>query len=328
MSIKCEDADHQGGIPSPDVPSPRSSGNARLRDDDNDNLTCHSSQEFEDAKQEKNSIALPQFQSKKIVNPSHFDSYQIYNLFNPARGIRDEMVRKGIAPRNHHKANVAAIAIKSAKVHANKEALPVADESLEGLPKGGKANVPPSSRSSIQGISKLRSQEHIDQTGPHMPDDLSTTTESSLTKSRKNGDKVNYLARNKSSLASVAEIGRKKRDFTAPEVPANENYGKIPPYLLRRKLELLHCKEQMEQEERDRHLPPGLILMRDEERLEVLKTLEENKERLVAKLRGLPLIIETPSLIRAKGEIDSQLKEVEDSIKRFSRPKVYIRYTT
>lgn len=51
MSIGGEGADFQGDIPSPDVPSPRSFGNAPVRDDDNDNITCHSSQEFEDDKQ-------------------------------------------------------------------------------------------------------------------------------------------------------------------------------------------------------------------------------------------------------------------------------------
>ncbi len=41
-------------------------------------------------------------------------------------------------------------------------------------------------------------------------------------------------------------------------------------------------------------------------------------------LQGLPIIIETPSAIRRKNELEQRLREIEDATKVFSRPKVLV----
>lgn len=56
MSTIGEDVDEEQGVPSPNTPSPRSFGHPSLQDDDNDNLTCQTSQEFEDTRQVHASI--------------------------------------------------------------------------------------------------------------------------------------------------------------------------------------------------------------------------------------------------------------------------------
>ncbi|MCO5597844.1 hypothetical protein L7F22_051928 [Adiantum nelumboides] len=71
-------------------------------------------------------------------------------------------------------------------------------------------------------------------------------------------------------------------------------------------------------------LPPGYVEMDEEEKSEVLKALRENKNMLEKKLGALPLVCDTPSQIRARSNMDLELQGIEDAIKRFSRPHVYI----
>lgn len=65
-------------------------------------------------------------------------------------------------------------------------------------------------------------------------------------------------------------------------------------------------------------------LLPEEERLETLAILERNKHDVERALQGLPIIIETPSQIRRKDELEKRLKEIEDAFKVFSRSKVLV----
>lgn len=56
-----------------------------------------------------------------------------------------------------------------------------------------------------------------------------------------------------------------------------------------------------------------------------LLTTNAGKTRLEARLTNMPLVVETPSQLRAKAELEFSLKDIDASISRFSRPKVYIR---
>ncbi|KAJ7553161.1 hypothetical protein O6H91_06G085800 [Diphasiastrum complanatum] len=135
-------------------------------------------------------------------------------------------------------------------------------------------------------------------------------------------DCINYLAKNFKEAAMPARRRTPKTE-TEPH-KQKENFGKIPAYLIKRKIELAQEAEKRLQEEEAKSLPPGLVLMCDEEREKLMKTLEENKADIVRKLSALPLVVEIPSQVRAKSEMDFQLRETEEAIKRFSRPKVYI----
>ena len=64
--------------------------------------------------------------------------------------------------------------------------------------------------------------------------------------------------------------------------------------------------------------------MPDDERLETLEVLKRNREEVERAIQGLPLRIETPSAIRRKEDLERRLKEIEDALKIFSRPKVLV----
>lgn len=101
--------------------------------------------------------------------------------------------------------------------------------------------------------------------------------------------------------------------------------GKVPKYLKNR-------QEQWRKEEArriantpDPSIPPGHTLMPREERLQTLASLEKNHEELVTQLNALPVRVDTLRVKTKKSELEKKLVEIEDAIKIFSRPKVFVK---
>jgi hypothetical protein len=46
--------------------------------------------------------------------------------------------------------------------------------------------------------------------------------------------------------------------------------------------------------------------------------------RAVYSLKALPIVIETPSAVRRKNELEARLKEIEEAQRVFARPKVLV----
>jgi len=90
-------------------------------------------------------------------------------------------------------------------------------------------------------------------------------------------------------------------------------------------MELAQNIEKRLLENKNKNLPLGLVLLEDNDRLDVLSTLKHSKEKLETELMNMPLVIQTQTQKRNKVELELQLEDLEKSITRFSRPKVYIR---
>lgn len=71
--------------------------------------------------------------------------------------------------------------------------------------------------------------------------------------------------------------------------------------------------------------PPGCQLLPEDERLDTLSRLRQKQEELEARHRKLPLKIETLGQRQRVQELDNELKAIEDGIRTFSQPKVYIK---
>lgn len=105
----------------------------------------------------------------------------------------------------------------------------------------------------------------------------------------------------------------------------HEEFGRIPRYLEERRV-----KAEREEEERLRNMPDpscpiGMKLMPEQERIETLRVLERNKAEAMNQMTRLPFVVETPSMIRKKNDLENKLKEIERAISLFSRPKVYVK---
>ncbi|KAI5068623.1 hypothetical protein GOP47_0016968 [Adiantum capillus-veneris] len=133
---------------------------------------------------------------------------------------------------------------------------------------------------------------------------------------------VDFVMKNRKDVARVPTRRPKNPEPCCQNF--KENFGKIPSYLIKRKIELAQEMEKRLNNEKSHQLPPGYVEMDEDEKNEVLQALKENKASLEKKLGGLPLVCDTPSQIRARSNMDLELQGIENAIKRFSRPHVYI----
>ncbi|KAM9374305.1 enkurin domain-containing protein 1 [Phaethornis superciliosus] len=128
------------------------------------------------------------------------------------------------------------------------------------------------------------------------------------------------------SLQSVAEL-LEQRHREQEEYNAKQK-GHIPKYLLERK-EL--WRRQMEEELRnlpDPNMPPGHTMMPERQRLETLGNLKRSQEQLIKEMVMLPVRADTLSMQRRRIELERNLSQIEEAIKIFSRPKVFIKLDT
>lgn len=65
-------------------------------------------------------------------------------------------------------------------------------------------------------------------------------------------------------------------------------------------------------------------LLSEEERVETLYALQRNKAEVEKSIQALPLRIETHSQIRWRDDLERRMREVDEGIKVFSRPKVLV----
>ena len=66
-------------------------------------------------------------------------------------------------------------------------------------------------------------------------------------------------------------------------------------------------------------------LLPENERLETLSVLQKNRSEIERALQSLPLKIETLGQIRRRDEMERRMREIEEGLKVFCRPKVLVK---
>ncbi|CAK9828106.1 Enkurin domain-containing protein 1 [Anthophora retusa] len=110
-------------------------------------------------------------------------------------------------------------------------------------------------------------------------------------------------------------------------VPTNYRLGIVPKYIKSRK-ETQEKAQKAKAEEIDSKCPNGHVPLPDSERKETLRILRKNYQDYVNELNMLPIKVDTLRAQQRKIEIEKQLNKLEEGIKVFSRPKVYVKMNT
>ncbi|XP_010002673.1 PREDICTED: enkurin domain-containing protein 1 [Chaetura pelagica] len=129
--------------------------------------------------------------------------------------------------------------------------------------------------------------------------------------------------RRSQSLQALAQLMEQKQ--REQEEYNTKQKGHVPQYLLERK-EL--WRRQVEERLRnlpDPDTPPGHALMPENQRLETLGNLKQSQEQLVKDLVMLPVRTDTLSMQKRRVELERKLSQIEEAIKIFSRPKVFVK---
>jgi hypothetical protein len=61
--------------------------------------------------------------------------------------------------------------------------------------------------------------------------------------------------------------------------------------------------------------------------LNTLQVLAESRSEALNQLQRMPFVIETPSLRKKQEALENKLREIEQALSIFSKPKVYVALT-
>lgn len=106
--------------------------------------------------------------------------------------------------------------------------------------------------------------------------------------------------------------------------PANYRKGVVPKYIKDRK-EAQEKEQKAKAELLDPNCPNGHVPLPDHERTETLRILKKSYQDYVNELNMMPIKTDTLKARRRKAEIEKQLNKLEEGIKVFSKPKVYVK---
>jgi hypothetical protein len=95
--------------------------------------------------------------------------------------------------------------------------------------------------------------------------------------------------------------------------------------LLQRKEELRKQQEEYVKNLPDPDQPPGHRKLPEDERLKTLGILEDTHKKLIAELNSMPIRNDTFRIKTTKSEMEKRLTELEEAIKIFSKPKVFVK---
>jgi len=106
-----------------------------------------------------------------------------------------------------------------------------------------------------------------------------------------------------------------------------DDYGKVPDYLIDRKIEMAQEAERrrLAQADASSGIPSGMVVMSEDDRIKTLDILKSNMSVVMNELARFSVVVETISQINRKQALEDRLKQIEDAINVFSRKTVYVK---
>ncbi|XP_025991830.1 uncharacterized protein LOC105195387 [Solenopsis invicta] len=169
-------------------------------------------------------------------------------------------------------------------------------------------------------ISKKQSDSPVDRGDTHGLEDLQKIDLQNSTSSAPK-EEIDFIKLNK-ERTSVANKLMTQLNNGVP--PPNYRKGVVPKYLRERK-EAQEKEQKAKAEALQSDCPEGHVPLPDHERKETLRLLKKNYQDYVNELNMMPIKTDTLRAQRRKIEIEKQLNKLEEGIKVFSRPKVYVK---
>lgn len=126
-----------------------------------------------------------------------------------------------------------------------------------------------------------------------------------------------YIQRNIRALEGKTHKKNEIRDPTRP--PPGYQKGVVPKYLRQRSdANVTEIADELD-------CPQGHVLLPEVERKETLKVLRQSYADRVQELNSMPIRNETIRMRRRKLELENELKKIDEGIKVFQRPKVFVK---
>ncbi|KAG9487939.1 hypothetical protein GDO78_007637, partial [Eleutherodactylus coqui] len=101
--------------------------------------------------------------------------------------------------------------------------------------------------------------------------------------------------------------------------------GHVPQYLLDLKDKWKKEQEERKKQTPDPSVPPGHTKMPEQERQQTLDKIKQTQAQMLKELLMLPIRADNLSIQNRRTQLEKKLSEIEEAIKVFSRPKVFIK---
>ena len=290
----------------------------------------------------------------RVLRPAGGQS-TIGNLMNPTDGFRGAQAAKGIKPKDHVRENYA----KMKQVQAeNREKKAMQADVMSQKQKPGAYSAVQSRVSALavaepeqkkefmkRGVAEQRQANQSDrQNAKWEAGKLPGTEYEPMSRDLRNRAQrpavpratdcapvpqreaaADFITKNRSKAAKQAPVPAARRQSAAD--PKHKSFGQVPAYLNNVKKEVQNEKravEEMVRAQQPGNCPPGMRLMPEDERLEMLRTLKESMKEGNDQLDRMPLNITTKKAIDKKRALEKKLEEIQDALKMFSKKEIFI----
>ena len=275
----------------------------------------------------------------------------VAELLSPTNGYRGNLLRRGVKPKDHEKENRRNIRrmqenrrdggispAKSAfkmrcfqgvqsRVFEPEDKRPATADAAKSFLRRGEGVL---SKEPNQEEAQMRTTRINSLTKPRVPREnewMKMAPRSSTNFIRSNIQEACLVVTDdeviETSQASIPPPPPGKR--TALKSPVAKSPGEIPKYLKVRMQELAEEEAERKQRAREENeAPPGLKLMPKKEQRETLEVLQKSRVETQRQLTAMPLDLTTPHRRRRKEELESKLLEIEQAIRVFQNPQVFV----
>ena len=136
-------------------------------------------------------------------------------------------------------------------------------------------------------------------------------------------DPINFIKANMN--ISTSKKGNQSRSSSSASslVPAHRT-GSVPKYLKNRQAQWAEEAAKAKAAIPDPDCPAGHVRLSDAEKLRKLGELTAKQEELLQEMNKLPVSSDTRRVVLKRREIEDLLVWVDEEIRRFSRPKVFV----
>jgi len=249
----------------------------------------------------------PSLRQPKPVHYSHMmdrpsgqvsQGHQMDGILNPADGIRGQMRRAGVEPKDHLRENRQMLR-EISEVKAQKKQMDAAAEEEKRQ-----------TEARIRDRSRARAQQTLAGLG-------------ALDISEDDG----YGAPPTRGASAGRRSTRPPPTGQEPPPPSARPHapGTVPAYLQRRKAEWqATADEARARAEAEAACPPGTRLVGPEEKSRILEKLAEERAKAAVALRELPFVIKTTATQQKKDQLEARLEEIAGAEEAYSREKVFV----
>jgi hypothetical protein len=237
----------------------------------------------------------------RMRRPVHFShmmarevgSTQIDSVLNPVDGIRGQMRRAGIEPKDHHRENRQMINDLAAARRQQEQERAQQEEEKQR-------------RKAMVRERALQNAHHALEAGGY-PQEYPHPASRGASAGRR----------------SVRQPARGSQPPAAAE-RAHEP-GHVPAYLQRRKAEwAATAEEEAARRAAEAECPPGLRLVGPEEKTHILAKLAEERAKAAIELRQLPFVVKTQATQLKKDRLEARLEEIDGAEEAYMKEKVFV----